>query len=160
MDAISSAALDGLTTAVEFFLPDAADPSVQLIPLVTPTRVRPTGLGGFIGTNENPRGEILGRRLEARVLVTIKANDVDPLNDAVTTVTRAFLGADRATLLERGILRIGLDDVGAQPIGGPDGEPNGIVERSLTFEVLYEFLKRPEEPEDVILEIPINLSTA
>lgn len=157
MDAINSEALEGLTTAVGSFLPDVADPSVQLIPLVTPTHVKPTGLGGFIATNEDPRGGIFGRRLEATVLVTVKANDVDPLNDVVEAVIRAFLGADRATLLEEGILRVALDDVGAQSISGPDD--NRVVERGLTFEVLYEFLKRPEESEDVITKIPLNLDT-
>jgi len=160
MDAISSEALAGLTVAVESLLPDVAEPSVQLIPLVTPTHVEPTGFGGFVGINEDPRGEIRGRRLEATVLVTTKANDGDALNDAVTAVTRAFLGADRATLLKQGILRVALDGAEAQPISDPDSGPDGVVGRDLTFKVLYEFLKRPEAPEDVILDIPINLDTA
>lgn len=158
MDAIDSEALASLTAAVESFLPDVDDPSVQLVLLVAPVHITPTGLGGFIGANENPQGEILGRRLEAMAVVTVRANSVGPLNDAAAAVVRAFLGADRTALLEQGILRVALDDAGYQPAS--DSESNGVVERGLTLKILYEFLKRPEEPENVILEIPKNVDTA
>lgn len=154
-DAINSEALAGLTAAVETLLPDTADPSVQLILLVAPVHVAPTGLGGFVATNENPQGEILGRRLKATALVNVRARDVGPLNGAVTAVIQGVLGAERSTLLEQGILRVTLDDVGVQSVSGSGS--NRVAERSLSFEVLYEFLKRPEEAEDVILEVPINL---
>lgn len=156
MDAISSEALEGLNAAVASLLPDVSDLSVQLIPSVAPTHIKPTGFGGFVGINEDPKGEIIGRRLEATALVTARAGNTTVLNDAVTRVIHAFLGVDRATLLEEGFLRIALDDVGPQTVSGS----SSVVERDLTFKVLYEFLKRPEEPEDVILEIPTNLDTA
>lgn len=158
MDAIDSEALDELTAAVGSFLPDVAEPSVQLALLVAPEHITPTGLGGFIGINENPQGEILGRRLEAMAVVTVRANSIGPLNDAVAAVVRAFLGADRTALLGQGILRVALDGVGSQTVTGTGR--NRVVERGLTLKILYEFLKRPEEPEDVILEIPKNLDTA
>jgi hypothetical protein len=154
MGEINSEALARLTATVEAFLPHVAEPTVLTL-LVAPTCVTPTGLGGFVGANEDPQGGILGRRLQATALVTVGASDVGTLNTAVTTVTRAFLGADRATFLEQGILRIVLDDIGPQATSGSGNDMT--VERNLTFNVLYEFLKRPEKPEDVILEIPINL---
>lgn len=157
-DATSSEALAGLTAAVEALLPEIADPSVQLTLLLTPTRVTPTGLGGFVGTSEDPHhGDVLGRRLEAVALVTVRAKEIVPLNGAVTAVTRAILGTDRATLLEQGILRVTLDDIGAQTASG--SASTRIVERGLRFEILYEFLKRPSEAEDIILQIPVNLDT-
>lgn len=158
MDAISSEALEGLNAAVASLLPDVSDLSVQLIPSVTPTHIKPTGFGGFVGINEEPKGEIIGRRLDATALVTARADNTTVLNDAVTRVSHAFLGADRATLLEEGFLRVVLDDMGPQTVSGSGS--SSVVERDLTFKVLYEFLKRPEEPEDVILEIPTNLDTA
>jgi hypothetical protein len=158
MDAISSEALEGLNAAVASLLPDVSDLSVQLIPSVAPTHIKPTGFGGFVGINEDPKGEIIGRRLDATALVTARADNTTVLNDAVTRVSHAFLGADRATLLEEGFLRVVLDDMGPQTVS--DSGSSSVVERDLTFKVLYEFLKRPEEPEDVILEIPTNLDTA
>jgi hypothetical protein len=152
---IDTEALSGLNAAIESLLEDVTAPSIQLGPMVTSAHIAPTGLGGFVGANEVPPGEILGRRLQATVLVTVSANDADALNEAVVEVTSACLGTDRPLLLEKGILRITLDDVGPQATGVEDTN----VERALTFEVLYEFLKRPEEAEDVIVEVPINLDT-
>lgn len=156
-DGINGEALAGLTAAAESFLPDIADPSVRLTLLVAPVSVVPTGLGGFIAANEDPQGDILGRRLDATALLTVRANDVGPLNGAVAAVINSFLGADRAALLEQGILRVSLDGIGPQSISGSGN--NRVAERTLTFKVLYEFLKRPEESEDAILEIPVNLDT-
>ena len=155
MSDIDSEALVGLTAAVESLLPDTTDPSVQLILLAAPLQITPTGLGGFVDIDEDPRGEILGRRLEATALVTVRAGDVGPLNGAVTAVTRAFVGADRAALLEQGILRVTLDDLGSQSVTG-SGRTR-VVERILRFKVLYEFLKKPEAAEGIILEIPVDL---
>jgi hypothetical protein len=152
---IEAEALAGLNAAMASLLEDAVTPPVQLDPLVSSTLLTPTGLGGFVGANEDPVGEIFGRRLRATVLVTVSANDADTLNEAVVAVTGSCLGADRALLLEKGILRIALDDVGPQAAGVEDT----TVERALSFDVLYEFLQRPEETEGVIVEVPINLDT-
>jgi hypothetical protein len=152
---IDSEAFAGLTAAVESLLPEPPDPSVRFIPLAAPMHVTPTGLGGFVGTNEDPRGEVLGRRLKATAQITVQANNADLVNEAVAAVTRAFLGADRTALLEKGVLRVTLDSLGSQVVSGTGAKT--IVQRSLTFQVLYEFLKIPEESEEVILEIPVNL---
>lgn len=156
MGEIETEALAGLNAAVGSLLVDAAEPTVQLSPLVASARVAPTGLGGFVGVNEVPPGEVLGRRLQTKVLVTVSANDADSLNEAVVAVTGAFLGTDRGSLIEQGLLRVALENVGPQAIGGDETS----VERVLTFDVLYEYLKRPEESEDVILEVPVNLDTS
>jgi len=152
---IDTAALSGLNAAIESLLEDVAAPSIQLGPMVTSARIAPTGLGGLVGANEVPQGEIFGRRLQATVLVTVGANDAAALNEAVVAVTGACLGTERALLLEKGILRITLDGVGPQAAGVEDA----TLERALTFDVLYEFIKRPEEAEDIIAEVPINLDT-
>lgn len=156
MGEIDTEALAGLNAAIESLLVDVADPSFQISPLVTSAHVAPTGLGGFVGVNEIPPGGIFGRRLQTTVLVTVSANDVDSLGEAVVAVTGALLGADRGSLLEKGILRVALENVGPQTAG----EDGTNLERVLAFDVLYEFLKGPEESEVVILEVPINLDTS
>lgn len=148
MNTINNEALNALTTVMKSLLPDT-----QPILMVTPARITPTGLGGFVGLNKDPHGEIIVRRLEATVVSTVKAESIDGLNDAVTTVTRALLGVYRGTLLGHGILHITLDEIGPQS----DGESNGTVARDLAFKVLYEFLKRPDASEDIIQQISINL---
>jgi hypothetical protein len=68
---INTEALAGLTAAIESLLETVVDPPVQLSLLVTPTHISPTGLGGFVGINEDPQGGILGRRLQATALVSV-----------------------------------------------------------------------------------------
>jgi len=153
---INTEALAGLKAAVESLLENVADPPIQLRSLVTTLRIAPTGLGGFVGVNEIPPGGVFGRRLQATVLVTVSAEDVESLNEAVVSVTSACLGTDRGSLLEKGILRIALDDISPQAAGMEDT----TVERVMTFDVHYEFLKRPEEAEGIIVEVPINLDTS
>ena len=145
-------AVDAFVAAVESLLP--ADDTHAPRVLATPTRVSPTGLGGFVGLNSDPPGDIVGCRLRVTLLVTISADDATALDATADGATRALLGADRKTLLEQGILRIALAELGAARAGEP-------FERDLRFDVVYEFVKRPTEIEGgVIREIPIGLGVA
>jgi hypothetical protein len=155
MDAISVEALTTLTTTITSLLPAVADPALQPAVLVTPTHIMPTGIGGFVGQNDTPPGEITGRRLKATALITVRANTIDDLSASVTNVTGALLALDRASLLQRGLLRLDLDSIG-QVVSNQKN--NKVVERELSFKVFYEFLKQPQEAEAIIQQIPINLS--
>jgi hypothetical protein len=150
---IENEAISSLMTAIESLLPDVADPALRPMLTLSSTRISPTGLGGFVGTNEVPRGQIVGRRLEATALLTVRAPSDSDLNSAVSALSRALVGADRGALRERGILRIGLSEVRAHAASGPDG----IAQRDLTVQVVYEFLKKPIEAAGTILQVPINI---
>ncbi len=154
MSTIADAAVGGLAAAIESLLPDEPDPDVRPTVLVSPRRIAPTGFGGFVGLNEDPEGEIYGRRVDANVFVTAKADTLGGLPAAVTAVTRALLTPDRSTLAGEGIHRILLEDMGA---AGSDG---GIAFRELRFAVLYEFLRLPTAPEGVIQTIPLDFEVS
>lgn len=158
MNGMDRDALAGLAGAIEALLPEPSAPSVQFTPLIVPMQLAPTGLGGFVGINADHEGEVFGRRLKATVLITVQANDIGSVNDSVSAVTGALLGTDRKELLQQGVLRVVLDEIGDQVVSGRG--TNEVVRRTLVFGVLYEFLKEPEEPEGVILEIPVNLDTS
>ena len=152
MSTLADEAIDGLTAVVASLLPAGGDPALRPLALVSPLRIAPTGLGGFVGLNDDPPGDILGRRLKASVAVTVRASTAGALNDAVKNVTKAFLAADRQALLEQGILKLALEEV------GPAADGNGASQRELRFTVLYEFVKRPSELEGgVIEEVPLDL---
>ena len=153
MDAIDTEALDGLSEAVQSLLPEVADSGLQRSLLVNSARITPTGIGGFIGNNKDPRGAILGRRVEAQILITLKAETVAQLNSAVTQVTQRLLGSDRVALLGMGILKIGLDNVGQVTTGTG---PTAGAESRLSFHALYEFQKVPEQADGIIQEVQIN----
>jgi hypothetical protein len=151
---IADEAVGGLAAAIESLLPDVADPDLRPTVLVSPRRIAPTGVGGFVGLHEEPEGQIFGRRVEANVFVTVRADDADGLPAAVTAVTRALLTPDRSTLAGEGIQRILLEDMAA---AGSDG---GVSFRDLRFAVDYEFLRLPAASEGVIETIPLDFEVS
>ncbi len=149
MDVVANEALDALSAALESLLPPDLSPSPSM--MVNPARIVPTGLGGFVGLQDDPLGEIIGRRLDALVTVNVETPTAD-LAEAVMAVTSAFLAADRTTLRGLGILRMALDEIGSASSKGNN------TQRDLSFSVLFEYLKRPEENGGVISEIPVILN--
>ncbi|MBV9774802.1 MAG: hypothetical protein JO040_12685 [Gemmatimonadetes bacterium] len=145
--------IQGLTDVLTGLLPASADLSLRPVLMVNPVRITPTGLGGLVAPSADPAGEVVGRRLQARVSVTVKAADEDGLGPAVTGVTQAFLGVDRATLIRQGVLRLTLGELGADSVAA-----NGRARREVGFDVLYEFLKGPSEAGGIIQTIPLQLN--
>lgn len=115
MDAVSTAAIDGLIAVVESLLPDLAEPGVERTMVISPLRVSPVGLGGFVGINREPYGAIQGRGVEAKAVVSLRAPGSEQLDRAAATLTKGVLGTDRAALGAQGILRLALDQVGRPP---------------------------------------------
>ncbi|HEX9369528.1 MAG TPA: hypothetical protein VF897_00920, partial [Roseiflexaceae bacterium] len=150
MDILTSEALQGVTAAFGALLPADLRPTL----IVVPTRVAPTGLGGYVGPSAAPAGDIVGRRLEASAMVTVRAANDGQLSDAVNAALGAVLAADRASLARQGILQLALDGV------GPDEPQPGVagrLQRALSFRLIYEFLKAPAESEGLIAHIPIGV---
>jgi len=151
---VEGEALASLVAALDDLLPPAPDLAFRPTLAIQSLGFTPTGLGGFVGMNGDPRGEIHGRLVRARVLATVRAAAQDGLPAAALAVIQALVAAEAVTLRQRGILRIGLADL--QPTTSPpaDGAP---AEQGLALDVLYEFLKRPEEAEGIIEEIPLQV---
>jgi hypothetical protein len=158
VDAIASEAVANLTTALTSLLPPApANPALARSILVMPVRITPTGLGGFAGLHSDPAGEVLGRRVSARVTVRVAANDDSVLDSTVAQVTQAVLTTARSELEQLGLLRVSLRDLGVRPVATP-GPPTPL-RRDIDFDVLFEFLKLPEEAGGVIETIPLDVDT-
>ena len=143
MDPLNAQAFDALAGTVRALLPGT--PEVR----VNPVRVVPSGLTGFVGPSHEPEGEIVGRLVDARTVVTVEEDTAALLDDAVADVTQALVGADRRDLRAAGVLRLALDGVGI-PVG------EGPLRRDVTFAVAYEYVKGPDEGEGVIEEIPVD----
>lgn len=152
MAGIDGDAISGLFNALDSLMPPVPDPALRPVVSLGPASIKATGVGGFVGINQEPRGDVFGRRLDATALVTVRAANAGELSAAVTSVTQALMGAERTSLRERGILRITLDQVGPDASG-----PGDRAHRDLTFRIIYEFLKRPQEASGVIQEVPLNL---
>jgi hypothetical protein len=124
--------------------------------VIVPLSVSTIGLGGFIGTNTNPTGDIIGRRLEAQAVVTAMARDAGNLNMAVASIATALL-TDRGALNAAGIVRMALMNSGAGSDSPAVAGGNPAVQREMTFQLTFEFLKTPSAAGDLIQEIPIGI---
>ena len=155
MDPINGEALTQLTTALSSLLPPSGSPALAPDLAVSPTRFRTTGLNGFVGTNADPEGEIIGRRVEANAIVGVKTKALNTLNGAVAGLTAAVVGAPRGDLRKLGILDVGVAGLGPQTPPGPG--PSGVARQEVTFTVSYEYLKLPVAPSGVITEVPLDL---
>ena len=151
MDAISAEALNGLAAAIQSLLPVPTDPNLKPSVVVQATSVTPAGIGGVVGVNHDPDGDIVGRRIEAIVGVGLRAQ-ADAIAASVSGAINAVVAADRAVLLNQGLLRVTVDKVGDRSAG-----QGNLVEQEVAFRVLYEFLKKPVDPQDIIREIPISI---
>lgn len=155
MDPLNGEALTQLTTALSSLLPPSVDPALAPDLAVSPTRFATTGLNGFVGTNDDPEGEILGRRVAANAIVGVKTQTLDTLNDAVAGLTAAVVGAPRGDLRKLGILNLGVEGLGLQT--APELNPDGVARQEITFAVSYEFLKYPESSSGTIQEVPLDI---
>ena len=159
MDDLAVQAVNSLRTFVQSLVGTVTVPSLQATVIVTPVRITPTGLGGFVDLNIDPIGDIVGRRVDAIVIVLAEMPTAATLTEASSAIIQALLTAGRKTLVEGGIQRLVFAD--AKPAASqtkPDGTV--VATREIRFEVLFEFLKRPEDSEDVISQIPLNLTVS
>lgn len=159
VDDLAIQAVNALRTFVQSLVSTVTIPSLQTTTVVIPTRIAPTGLGGFVDFNTDPIGDIIGRRVEALVSVVAEMPTAATLTEAASTIIQTLLTAGRKTLAEGGIQKLVFVD--AKPnaaLTKPDGTV--VATREIRFEVLFEFLKHPEDPEDVISEIPLNLTVS
>jgi hypothetical protein len=155
MDPVSAEASDSLSNIVQSLLPAVNDPVLPPLVTIFPTQVSLVGVGGFVGTNPDPVGDIVGRRVKARVVITAMAKDATSLQSGAAAIARALV-ADVGGLEQAGILRSRLTDVGPgseKPQGGGATQ----FQRDLTFEVTYEFLKLPVAAGDTIKQIPTDV---
>jgi hypothetical protein len=151
MASVDSEAIAELTAALTALIPGSVPaPAVAIYPRC----VRPASLGGFVGLHHDPEGDIIGRRIDATLSVAVTAQDPASLSDAITAVNRALVAADPTALRSSGVLKLALDTIGPRTAAN-DG---GNLRQDLTFTVLFEYLKPPEEAEGIIEEITLDVT--
>lgn len=151
MDPISVEALNALSAALQALLPAVADPAQKPRINLQPHSISPTGIGGFVGINDNPVGEILGRKIRATAVIGVIATK-EQIDAAVTGAINSLIAADPAGLAARGLQRITfekMDDLA--------NISDTLVQKPLSFHVHFEYLKKPTDPEGIIQQIPLNI---
>jgi hypothetical protein len=153
VDDVSVEALDALRTTIRGLLPTQPDLTLQPAIHIQPTSITTTGLNGFVAMLDDPVGEIIGRRIEAAVIIHLKAATAAEADGVVSGAITALVAADRATLLSQGLLRLALEKVGDRLAG------QGVtVTQEVTLKALFEYLKLPADPQDTIQQIPLNIT--
>jgi hypothetical protein len=143
-------AISGLQSVLSTLLSGAGSTRLLLVP----ERTAPVGLGGFVGMNRSPLGEVGGVRVDALARVAVEATSRADLDVAAQAVIATLLGTSRSALVPVGIQRINLVDSGI-----PENVGGNRVERTLSFGVVYEFQQAPNSVEGTIEQVPIGLQT-
>jgi hypothetical protein len=158
LDEILVQALRDITDVLESFLPTPA-PGVTQRLLVTPKKVKPTGLGGYVGVNVQPHAALYGRYIHALSEVSLSSvNGLDSLHLASNNVINELLSQDRATLRNNGIFKINLETMSDITHSGSGS--NAIDSRSLRFTLEFEFIPLPAVFEGHIGKLEYNLELA
>ncbi|CAM2065251.1 hypothetical protein SCOR_07720 [Sulfidibacter corallicola] len=129
---------------------DAADASLHLLPL----DYGPSGIGGFVGLQADPPGEITARRLRCRLVFSITTADRDTFFSRCASLRRALLGIGRGDRVVHGVRHIACDD---SVLSMPSTAQSGLQQGQLHFKIDYEFTKHPEAADAAIDRIPVNL---
>lgn len=153
MASIDIEALSGLSAAVASLFPPPSRDELATGVVVSAARITPTGVGGYVGPSASPTGDVLGRRVNADLRLTVRADTADELDAAVNGLTAALLGAERRTLLEKGIQKLSLSGLGERTV--PTASPAELATWDVGVAVVYEHLKAPEAPAGVIESIPL-----
>jgi hypothetical protein len=140
MDAIAQAAISHLETVLQGYLPAVSTASITRDLLVVPKRIKPLGIGGYVGKHKNPEAEIYGRYLEALAEIRVFENssNLDSINDEMSVLMTALLSTDRETLRSDGIFRLDL-----QSLTPPDSDNRNA--RIATFDIRCEHQQIPVE---------------
>lgn len=148
-------ALEGVANAIRDLLPAPADPALTPEVQINPVSFRPAGIGGSLGvTAVPPIGEREAYRLDALLVLRVKAANAAGLSAQAATFSSALVGADPAALRSRGILRMRRNlSIEDQTF---DAVAPGAA-RDIHFDLLYEFVKAPAANADVIDDLMIDV---
>lgn len=149
--------VQALSAVIAGLLPAQPDPALAPDIRVNPTRTHPAGIGGFVGLQPQPFGEIHARRMQAQVVILVKAGDLAALSPSEAAITNALVGANPTLLRGQGVHRITRNmNVGQLYRGAEDGLAVAVG-KDIGFDIDFEFRRLPQESEGVISTIPLDL---
>lgn len=154
MDVPLSEAVAALQGEIAALLADGGDPALQPEVTVNAVKSHLSGIGGFVGLSSDPAGEIRARRLDARVVVRVKAGSLAALAAVEAEATTAIVGADPVLLRGRGIQRITREIEGTDPVLAASDGLSAPAGKDLRFNVLYEHVRPPDAPSGVLETLP------
>ncbi|MFU2487930.1 hypothetical protein [Thauera sp. WH-1] len=143
-DALSQAALNALGLSIHGLLPGDSPAGLNRSLLIEARRVRPLGLGGYVGNHVEPEGALLGRRLAARVSISIGGGNEANARAHAGSLAEQLLCLSRGERLAAGILRLERAD--------------SSDARVIIFDIDYEFISTPTTAEGVISDLVLDIA--
>ena len=149
--------VQALNLTVASLLPAPASPDLAPDILINPVKTHPTGVGGYIGLNQAPLGEIHARSLKAQVVIRIKADTLTDLGTTESVVTNLLIGANATQLRSQGIYRISRDTEFSQIYHGAEDGLEVAIGKDIRFDIDFEFQRPPDTPSGQISTVPLDL---
>lgn len=157
MDFAADEILAGLQVILQQVLPDDFDESIAIASTLFPISIKPSGIGCFIAPNADPVGDIKGYHMEADAQIRLSTTGTQAtLDTALSHLMTAFSSLSRRHFLELGILRLGIPAIDPE-VRQFGQDANAALAQKVTYRILYEFLKKPEDSEGIIQTVPLNL---
>lgn len=132
-------------------LSPVADPALAPTIEISPTRVAPAALGGLIGVDRETAAERFARRLDAEVIVRVRAASPEELAAAEARAALDLVGADPVLMRRRGLLRVARRAATEAPLPDP-------AARDVRFDVAFEHRPVPAAGEGVIDDVRQGLA--
>ena len=142
-DVLAQDALAALDSAIAGLLPSAVPGGMTRTVRIEPSRIRPLGLGGYVGNHISPAAGQYGRRVQARVSVGVTGGNDTAARSYIVGLGSELLSLSRTERLARGVQR--LDRV---PVDDA---------RALAFDVDFEFISTPSTGEGVITDLVLDI---
>ena len=142
-DVLAQDALAALDSAIAGLLPSAVPGGMTRNVHVEPSRIRPLGLGGYVGNHVGPHAGQFGRRVQARVSIDVTGGNDTNAHTYLVGIGTELLSLSRAERVARGLQR--LDRVPVEDA------------RTLAFDVDFEFISTPSTGEGVITDLVLDI---
>ncbi|MDX5408701.1 MAG: hypothetical protein LPJ94_00585 [Thauera sp.] len=142
-DVLAQDALAALESAIAGLLPASPPAGMTRSLRIEPRRLRPLGLGGYVGNHSEPDAALFGRRVLGKVAISVAGGNETAARAHVDGLAAALLCLSRNELATRGLHRlerVGVDDP-----------------RTLAFDIDFEFIRIPTTGEDVITDLVLGI---
>ena len=148
MDVLAESALSTLESVMTGLLPSTIPQGLGRPVRIVPSSVRPSGIGGYVGTHPDPRGSLFARRVLATFEVEVTGGNDTAASTHLGQVVRTLLTQERGDLLRVGVRRLTL-------------HADGLETRRATFDVDYEYRHIPTAGEGIIdlLDLSVDLNS-
>ncbi|HRP22814.1 hypothetical protein [Thauera sp.] len=143
-DALSRDAIDALGLAVDELLPSDTPAGLNRTRVIEAQRVRLLGLGGYVGNHVEPEAALFGRRLAARVSISIGGGNEANARAHASSLANHLLCLSRSELGAAGVHRL-------QRADSADA-------RVIVFDIDFEFISTPTTAEGVISDLVLDIA--